>query len=268
MDFTGKVALITGGSNGIGAAVARRLAAAGARVVVADVDEEQGKLVAAEIDGTFVRCDVTRLEDNVAAVETAVSVYGGLDIAFLNAGIATGTDFGPDFDAERYRRAMAINLDGVVYGAQAALEALKNRGGGHIVATASMAGLMATPGDPVYGANKAAVVGLVRALGGAFSDFGINVNALCPAFADTNIIGPIRTTLQEVGMPILPVSAVADAFESILASGGTGEAWFVQAGRASEPFGFRQPPGPRAADGGQIAAARVDPISLAKENQS
>ncbi|WP_235921846.1 SDR family oxidoreductase [Lentzea tibetensis] len=266
MDYTGKVALITGGSNGIGAAVARRLAAGGARVVVADVDDAQGKAVADEIDGTFVRCDVTRFEDNVDAVAVAVDTCGGLDIVFLNAGVATNTYFGEEFSVELYRRAMGINLDGVAYGAQAALGALRARGGGHIVATASMAGLMPTPGDPVYGANKAAVVGLVRALGGALKDDNILVNALCPAFADTNIITPIKSTLEEVGMPILPVSKVVDAFESIVDSGGTGEAWFVQAGRPSEPFGFRNPPGPRAEDGSRIAAATKDPITLAKES--
>lgn len=265
MDYTGKVALITGGSNGIGEAVARRLADGGAKVVVADVDEERGKLVADEVGGTFVRCDVTSLEDNVDAVAVAVDTYGGLDIAFLNAGIATFTDLGEEFSVELYRKAMAINLDGVVYGAQAALPALQARGG-QVVATASMAGLMPMPGDPIYGANKAAVVAFVRALGGAWADRGVRVNALCPAFADTNIIVPIKSTLQEVGMPILPVSAVVDAFESIVDSSGTGEAWFVQAGRPSEPFGFRKPPGPRSEDGSRVAAAAIDPIPLAKES--
>ncbi|WP_394621515.1 SDR family NAD(P)-dependent oxidoreductase [Lentzea sp. JNUCC 0626] len=264
VELTGKVALITGGSNGIGAASARRLASLGAHVVVADVDEDQGKAVADEIGGVFVRCDVTVPSDSAEAVAVAVSTYGGLDIAFLNAGIGTGRSLGDDFDIELYRRAMSINVDGVVYGAHHALPELRKRGG-QIIATASMAGLMPTPGDPVYGANKAAVVGLVRALGGAYQD--IRVNALCPAFADTNIIVPLRSALDKVGMPILPVSAVVDAFMSIVEGSGTGEAWFVQSGRPAEPFNFRNPPGPRAADGSRVAAAQKDPISLAlKEN--
>jgi NAD(P)-dependent dehydrogenase (short-subunit alcohol dehydrogenase family) len=262
VDFTGKVALITGGSNGIGAASARRLASHGVRVVVADVDADQGKAVADEIGGVFVRCDVTVPSDSAEAVALAVSEFGGLDIAFLNAGIGTGCSLGDDFDIEVYRRAMAINLDGVVYGAHHALPEVRKRGG-QIIATASMAGLMAMPGDPVYGANKAAVVGLVRSLGGAYPD--VRVNALCPGFADTNIIVPLRSTLEEIGMPIIPVSAVVDAFMSIVEGSGTGEAWFVQAGRTSEPFGFRNPPGPRAADGSRIEAARKDPVSIALE---
>ena len=262
VELTGKVALITGGSNGIGAASARRLASHGVRVVVADVDVDQGKAVADEIGGVFVRCDVTVPSDSAEAVAVAVREFGGLDIAFLNAGIGTGCSLGDDFDVEVYRRAMAINLDGVVYGAHYALPEVRKRGG-QIIATASMAGLMAMPGDPVYGANKAAVVGLVRSLGGAYSD--VRVNALCPAFADTNIIVPLRSTLDEIGMPILPVSAVVDTFMSIVEGSGTGEAWFVQAGRSSEPFGFRNPPGPRAADGSRIEAARKDPVSIALE---
>lgn len=260
MELSGKVALITGGSNGIGAGAARRLAPLGVSVVVADVDEEQGRVVAGEVGGVFVRCDVTRPEDSAAAVEVAVREFGGLDIAFLNAGIGTGCSLGDDFDVETYRRAMAINLDGVVYGAHHALPAVRSRGG-QIIATASMAGLMPMPGDPVYGANKAAVVGLVRSLGGAYPD--VRINALCPAFADTNIITPLRATLDEIGMPILPVSAVVDTFMSIVEGSGTGEAWFVQAGRESEPFGFRNPPGPRAADGSRVEGARKDPVSLA-----
>jgi NAD(P)-dependent dehydrogenase (short-subunit alcohol dehydrogenase family) len=262
VELTGKVALITGGSNGIGAASARRLADRGARVVVADIDADQGKAVADEIGGVFVRCDVTQPSDSAEAVALAVREFGGLDIAFLNAGIGTGCSLGDDFDVETYRRAMAINLDGVVYGAHYALPEVRKRGG-QIIATASMAGLMPMPGDPVYGANKAAVVGLVRSLGGAYPD--VRVNALCPAFADTNIIVPLRSTLDEIGMPILPVSVVVDTFMSIVEGSGTGEAWFVQAGRPSEPFGFRNPPGPRAADGSRIEAARKDPVSIALE---
>ncbi|MET9231788.1 SDR family NAD(P)-dependent oxidoreductase [Lentzea sp. NPDC003310] len=262
VDFTGKVALITGGSNGIGAASARRLVSLGAHVVVADVDADQGKAVADEIGGVFVRCDVTVPADSAEAVALAVRTYGGLDIAFLNAGIGTGCSLGDDFDVETYRRAMAINLDGVVYGAHYALPELRKRGG-QIIATASMAGLMPMPGDPVYGANKAAVVGLVRSLGGAHPD--VRVNALCPGFADTNIIVPLRSTLEEIGMPIIPVSDVVDGFMSIVEGSGTGEAWFVQAGRPSEPFGFRNPPGPRTADGSRVEAARKDPVSIALE---
>ena len=137
-DLDGKVALVTGASSGIGAAVARRLASLGAHIVAADIQEDAGQAIADELDGAFVRCDVRAPADSEAAVATAVERFGGLDLVHLNAGISTGTSPGPDFDLEQYRRAMSINLDGVVFGVQAALPALRARGAGAVIATACL----------------------------------------------------------------------------------------------------------------------------------
>jgi NAD(P)-dependent dehydrogenase (short-subunit alcohol dehydrogenase family) len=178
-------------------------------------------------------------------VAAAVDRFGGLDLVHLNAGIATGMSIGADFDLERYRRAMAINLDGVVFGVHAALPALIELGGGTIIATASLAGLTPVPLDPVYATNKAAVVALVRSLAGAHREQGVLVNALCPSFADTAIITGIKPFLEEAAFPILEVSEVVDTFIAMLDGEGTGEAWFVVPGRESQPFGFRGVPGPR-----------------------
>lgn len=240
----GQAALVTGGANGIGSSVARRLAAEGAKVVVADVDVARGEQVAAEIGGAFQRCDVREPDHSAAAVATAVERFGGLDVAFLNAGVATGFGLGPDFDPVAYRRVMGINLDGVVYGVHAALPALRERRG-DIVVTASMAGLTAVPFDPLYAANKHAVVGLVRGLGPALAGEGVRVNALCPSFARTGIIEPIAEVLSEGQVPVLEVEDVTDAFTAILDAGGTGECWYVVPGRAPAPFVFRGVPGPR-----------------------
>jgi NAD(P)-dependent dehydrogenase (short-subunit alcohol dehydrogenase family) len=259
--YEGKVALITGGSNGIGAAVARALAGAGAQVAIADVDVDAGTALANELNGLFVRCDVREPADSEAAVAAAVQAFGGLDVVFLNAGVATGSGLDTDFDPVAYRRAMAINLDGVAFGVHAALPALRARGGGDIIATASMAGLTATPFDPIYAANKAAVVGLVRALGPVHEHEGIRVNALCPSFADTDILGPHRAVLEESGFPILEVGAVVETFLGVLAAGGTGQCWYVVPGRVSEPFRFRGVPGPRVAtaeQGGSAASSKRD----------
>jgi NAD(P)-dependent dehydrogenase (short-subunit alcohol dehydrogenase family) len=247
--YDGRVAWITGGAGGFGAAVARRLSELGASVVVSDVDEAGGEAVAKQVGGAFVRCDVTSLDDNVAAIAQTVERHGRLDIAFLNAGVASAVGVGDDFDLAAYRRAMGVNLDGVVFGMHAALAAMKARGG-DIVATASLAGLVATPFDPLYGANKHAVVGLVRATGAAYRDAGIRINALCPGFADTNIVtAQAREALAGVGVPLLPVDRVVEAFLAALASGDSGQCWFIQPGREIEPFRFRNVPGPRDGSG-------------------
>jgi NAD(P)-dependent dehydrogenase (short-subunit alcohol dehydrogenase family) len=244
-DMDGKVALITGGSNGIGEGVARHLAAQGARVVIADIDVARGESVARELGGTFVKTDVADPAASTAAVAHAEDTFGGLHLAHLNAGVSSWCGMGDDFDPEAYRRSMAINLDGVVYGITAARPAIMRSGGGTIVATASMAGLVPTPFDPIYGANKHAVVGLVRALGPVYEPDGIGVHALCPSFAATNIIKGSEQSLIDMGFPILEVSDVVAAFQRILDSDTTGECWYVVAGRPSEPFTFRRAPGPR-----------------------
>lgn len=241
-----QVALITGGASGFGKTLAHTLGARGVQVVVCDVDETGGQAVADAVGGLFVRCDVSDPAQNDAAVAAAVEAYGGLDMAFLNAGIISSTGLGENFSLEHYRRAMGVNLDGVVFGINSVLPAMKARGGGSIVATASLAGLTAVPMDPIYSANKHAVVGLVRSLGPALAGDGVRINAICPGFAETAIIATIREGLLEAGLPIIPAAQVTDAVVELFDGEMTGECWYVQAGRPAEAFGFRNIPGPRA----------------------
>jgi NAD(P)-dependent dehydrogenase (short-subunit alcohol dehydrogenase family) len=244
-DLAGKVAWITGGAQGFGAAVARRLASQGVQVVVSDVKQDVGEATAADVGGHFVRCDVSSFEDCRAAVAEVMARHGRLDIAFLNAGVTTGCGVGDDFDPALYRRAMGVNIDGVVFGAHAAFAALRADGGGDLIATASLAGLTGTAFDPVYGANKHAVVGLVRAIGDDWPGHGIRVNALCPGFADTEIVNEIRDMLADSGIPLIEVEKVVDAFMAAVTSGRSAECWYIQPGREPEPFRFRGIPGPR-----------------------
>lgn len=245
VEFADRVVVVTGAANGIGAAVARRVTARGASVVLGDVDTTAGTALAEELDGIFVRTDVRELDDNRALVAAALDAHGRIDVVHLNAGIPSGLSFGPEFDVDAYRRAMAVNLDGIVYGVQATIDLLLEQGSGQIVATASMAGLTPVPFDPVYAANKAAVVALVRSLGVLYADSGVRVNALCPSFADTDIISDIRPFLVDTGFPILAVDDIVDTFLTVVSGSGTGECWFVVPGRESAPFGFRNVPGPR-----------------------
>lgn len=248
VDFEGKVALVTGGASGLGKATSEALAAAGAKVLVVDLDEVGGNAVAHAVGGEFFRADVSDLDENHAMIAAVLEKFGRLDVIYLNAGITTGFGLDGSFDLERYRRVMGVNLDGVVFGAHAALDALEADGGGAIVATASLAGLTAVPGDPLYAANKHAVVGLARAMGPALVDRGVRFNAICPGFAESRIIDPIRDLLSEQGMPIIAADHVASGVMSLFAGDMTGECWFVQVGREPAPFEFRGIPGPRATE--------------------
>ena len=244
-DLSGKIALVTGGAGGLGRATGRALVDAGATVVLADIAEDAGRAVAEELGGHFVRADVSKPEDNRAMVDFAVEQCGGIDLVHLNAGVVSGTGLGEDFDLERYRLAMGVNLDGVVFGTNAVIPALTARGGGAIVATASLAGLTGTPYDPIYSANKHAVVGLARSLGPALADRSIRYNAVCPGFAESAIIDGIRDGLNAAGLPIIPAEKVGETVVALFASDATGECWFVQPGREAAAFGFRNLPGPR-----------------------
>ena len=240
----GRVALVTGGAHGIGGAVVRRLAAGGASVVVADVDLSGAEAVAATVGGVAVRCDVSSLEDNVAAVALAVEAFGGLDIAVLNAGVSAGCSVGDDFDLARYRRLIGANLDGPVLGMHAVWPAMRGRGG-DVIVTASMAALAAVPADALYGASKSAVTALVRSVAPTWAASGVRLNAVCPSFTDTAIIEVFRETIDELGIPLLDVEQVADAFEQVLAARRTGESWMVVPGRDVQPYRFRGVPGAR-----------------------
>ena len=151
-----------------------------------------------------------------------------------------------------YRRAMGVNIDGPVFGINAALPALRRQGGGQIVVTASLAGLTGATSDPVYCASKHAAVGLVRSLGPRLRDEGILINAVCPGYTDTTMVDRIRSVIAGASIPLLEPQAVAAAVRAVLASERSGEAWYVQPGRAPAPFAFRGIPGPRGPDGAPV----------------
>ncbi|MGZ6274407.1 MAG: SDR family NAD(P)-dependent oxidoreductase [Candidatus Limnocylindrales bacterium] len=248
MDLEHKVALVTGGASGLGRATCEALGAAGAQVMVVDLDQVGAEAVAEAVGGEFFAADVSCPEDNEAMIAAAVERFGRLDLVHLNAGLATGIGVDETFELERYRRVMGVNLDGVVFGTHAALPAFDRGGqGGAVVATASLAGLTGVAADPLYAANKHAVVGLARSLGPALIERGIRFNAVCPGFSQTPMIEPIRGALADAGLPIIPAEQVAAAVLELFSGEMTGECWFVQAGRKPAAFGFRGIPGPRAA---------------------
>jgi len=246
MSFQGKVALVTGGANGLGRATAARLIGQGAKVVLADIETQAGEEAAAELGADFIQTDVTVPEASQYAVDLAMSKHGRLDIAFLNAGITTGAGLVENFDLDRYRLAMGVNMDGVVFGLNAAVPAMRQSGGGSIVATSSLAGLAPVPFDPIYTMNKHAVQALCRSYGPVLALEGIKLNALCPGFAETRIVDEIKDGLAEGGIPLIKVETVVDGTMELFEADYSGEAMFVQAGMEPQTFKFRRVPGPRA----------------------
>jgi NAD(P)-dependent dehydrogenase (short-subunit alcohol dehydrogenase family) len=241
----GKRALVTGGGSGIGRATARRLHEEGARVVVVDVEERAGKETAAAIDGTFLRANVSSSAELAEAFRGALEELGGLDVVHLNAGVVTRASDIADLSDDEYRRVVGVNVDGVVFGAREAIRSMRRTGGGVIVATASMAGLVPYATDPVYGLTKHAVVGFVRGLAEQLANDGIRLNCICPGIVDTPLLGPGRDVLMRAGFPLIPPEEVAEGVMRAITSERTGEAWIVQAGREPEPYRFRGVPGPR-----------------------
>jgi NAD(P)-dependent dehydrogenase (short-subunit alcohol dehydrogenase family) len=189
--LVGRVAVVTGGASGIGLATARRFASEGAQVVIGDVDPVAGKAAADAVDGTFVPVDVTSPEQVNGLFQTAVSRYGGLDIAFNNAGISP-----PDDDSilttglDAWRRVQEVNLTSVYLCCKAAIPHMQARGRGSIINTASfVARLGAATSQISYTASKGGVLAMSRELGVQFAREGIRVNALSP--------GPVNTPLLQ-----------------------------------------------------------------------
>jgi NAD(P)-dependent dehydrogenase (short-subunit alcohol dehydrogenase family) len=166
---------------------------------------------------------------------------GDFDAAFLNAGITTGEANVAMLSDEQYVRALRANVDGVVYGTRE-LAARLMPNGGSIVATASLAGLTATPMDPIYALTKHAVVGFVRSVAPQLAERGIRINALCPGFTDTPIVE--NEVRELIDVPLIEPSFVAEAALQALNDEETGRAWVVQPNRIV-PFRFPNIPGPR-----------------------
>ena len=190
--FAGRSAIITGGASGIGAALGRELARRGADVVLADRQEEEAAKVAAQIRETGGRAtaaalDVRQLAPIVRLVEETVARCGRVDYFFNNAGIGVGGEMA-NYSARDWDDVIDVNLRGVAYGIQAVYPQMVRQGSGHIVNTASMAGLVGAVGEGSYAATKHAVVGLSKALRIEARRHGVRVSVLCPGAIKTPIL--------------------------------------------------------------------------------
>ena len=202
--------------------------------------------VASELGGVAVQADVGKVADWARIVD-AVRQLGGVDMAYLNAGVTTGEEDITKVTDEQYRRILSVNVDGIVFGTRALVPELIARGGGALVATSSLAGIVAFSGDPMYTLTKHAVVGFVRAIAPRLAQDHITINAICPGLVDTPLIdGPIRDSLAGAGFPLIGPEAVAEAVLGCVLGEETGQAVVVQLGREAVAYRFGRPPGPRA----------------------
>ncbi|MEY3366149.1 MAG: hypothetical protein RIS71_886, partial [Actinomycetota bacterium] len=224
--LSGQRAFITGGASGIGAEMARRFTREGAHVVVADVNDGLGKQVAVEVGGDFEHLDVT----DRAAWDAVIAAHDPFDIVCLNAGVSTYQHVAGNvsnypfehLDDDKYERIMSINVDGVVHGARAVIPGMVARKTGHILVTASLAGIIAIPPDPIYGLTKHAMVGLVKS---------------CPGFVDTPLVTDVtRDFIKAFSSDVLDVSIAGDLAMRALTERIAGSQWTVSYGHPIQQY--------------------------------
>jgi len=195
LDTEGKIALITGAASGIGFSIAQALAAEGSRVILADIDRDELECAAAAIPGAeTIVLDVTNRDQWAIARER----FGAIDILVNNAGIGPDGFALADMDADSFDRIIRINLTGIFNGISAFAAAMRDRGSGHIVNTASMAGLTASPRLGGYTAAKFGVVGMSEVLRAEMLPHGVGVSVLCPGYVATRL----AETTGKAGSPV------------------------------------------------------------------
>ena len=198
MRLEGRTALVTGGAGGIGAATTRRLAAEGARVAIGDVQFDQARELAGEVDGLAVELDVTDVHSVGEAVKAIASKLGPVEVLVNNA----GTDrfaFFVNTDEALWDFVLGVNLKGVLACTHAVLPAMQERGGGSIVSVASEAGRVGSQGSATYSAAKAGVIGFTKAIARESARFGVRVNAVAPGPIETPLLNAAPEQLGDLG---------------------------------------------------------------------
>ncbi|MGH9090483.1 MAG: SDR family NAD(P)-dependent oxidoreductase [Acidimicrobiales bacterium] len=249
-ELAGKVAVVTGGSSGIGRATAELFVEQGARVVVADVDRERGEELAAALGdaAAFRETDVADPRQVGEVVDFAVARFGGLHVMCNNAGVPSSFRRLLDNDLADFERVMAVNVLGVLVGMRCAARHMAGHGGGAIVNTASMGALTGGASPIVYRASKAAVVQATRSAATDLAEHGIRVNGVAPGHVATGITGYDLGRVIEVSQPLQREGTPRDVANAVL---------FLASDRAAHVTGMVMP-----VDGGTAAGPPVSQMKL------
>jgi 3-oxoacyl-[acyl-carrier protein] reductase len=241
-DFTGRVALVTGGASGIGRAVAERLLAGGGRVAILDRDADLLRSVAAELGALPVDADVARSSEVDAAVVRVESELSGLDVLVCSAGIGGESLHTEEVPDDEWERVFAVNCHGVFFCNRAVIPGMKRRGYGRIVNIASIAGKEGNPMAAAYSASKAAVIGLTKAIGKDLVGTGVLANSVAPAVIETPILAQLsqehidymvsRIPLGRLGQPEEAAALIAWLASEEM-SFSTGACFDISGGRAT-----------------------------------
>lgn len=222
--FENKVALITGGSSGIGRSTALLFAKEGAKVIIGDINEAEGMKVLGEVEAMqaqalFVKTDVSKSDDVQNLFDLALKTFGTLDCAVNNAGILGDLAGIADQTEQSFDHTIAVNLKGVWLCMKQELKVMQKNGHGAIVNVSSVNGIGSSPGAPIYSASKFAILGLTKSAAIEYGSSGIRINAICPGAFPTSILeksfGPL-TQLLEKAIPMKRIGTLNEAAESIL----------------------------------------------------
>lgn len=222
--FENKVALITGGSSGIGRSTALLFAKEGAKVIIADINEAEGMKVLGEVEAMqaqalFVKTDVSKSDDVQNLFDLALKKFGTLDCAVNNAGILGDLAGIADQTEQSFDHTIAVNLKGVWLCMKQELHVMKKNGQGAIVNVSSVNGIGSSPGAPIYSASKFAILGLTKSAAIEYGSSGIRINAICPGAFPTSILEKSfggLTQLLEKAIPMKRIGNLNEAAESIL----------------------------------------------------